>query len=142
MSGALVGGPFFSWLADIVGVLNINIIVIIFLAGFQFSLLGARSPAAVVIIAFLYGFLSNAFQGTIGALFARLSFSVAEMGHRMGFGYFVLGVGALIGMMTPLTLLLNGVFLAEILFACQVHPSRARCWGVRMCGGGRRYLSL
>lgn len=97
MAGAFFGAPFFSLLADYFGVLNVNIGAALFCAAFQFSLLGANSPGAVVVIAFVYGFFANAFQGTLAAIFARLSFSVAEMGQRMGFGFFVLGIGALIG---------------------------------------------
>ena len=97
MSGSIIGAPFFAWLADFVGVFNIVIFTVTICAGLQFSLLGATSEASVVAIGVLYGFFSAAFQAMLGPIFSRLSLNITEMGHRMGLGFFVLGIGSLIG---------------------------------------------
>jgi hypothetical protein len=65
--------------------------------GLQFSLLGATSAPAVVVLSILYGFFSSGFQALMGPMFSRLSLTVTEIGHRMGYGYFIIGIGSLIG---------------------------------------------
>ncbi|TVY58579.1 Fujikurins efflux protein [Lachnellula cervina] len=97
MSASVFGAPFFAWLADFVGVFNIVIPTITVCAGLQFSLLGATSKGAVIAIGLFYGFFSAAFQAMLGPIFSRLSFNVTEMGQRMGIGFFLLGIGSLIG---------------------------------------------
>ncbi|CZR54840.1 uncharacterized protein PAC_04724 [Phialocephala subalpina] len=97
MTGAVFGPLVFSWLADWIGVLNVVIITVTISAGLQFALLGATTSGSIIIVGFLYGFFGGGFQALLGPIFSRLSFSVTEIGHRMGLGFFVLGVGSLIG---------------------------------------------
>jgi MCP family monocarboxylic acid transporter-like MFS transporter 10 len=97
MTGSIFGAPFFSWIADRWGVFNVVISTTIVCAGLQFALLGADSKGAVIAIGLLYGLFSSAFQAMLGPIFGRLSLSVTEIGHRMGFGYFIFGIGSLIG---------------------------------------------
>ncbi len=97
MAGSVLGAPFFARLADSFGVLNIVIGTVIVCAGLQFALLGATTSAAVIVIGLFYGFFSAAFQALLPPIFARLSLTVTELGHRMGFGFLILGIGSLIG---------------------------------------------
>lgn len=97
MTGAVIGPLVFSWLADWLGVLNVVIFSATVSAALQFALLGATTSGSVIIVGLLYGFFSSGFQALLGPIFSRLSFSVTEIGHRMGLGFFVIGVGSLIG---------------------------------------------
>jgi MCP family monocarboxylic acid transporter-like MFS transporter 10 len=97
MTGAVIGPLVFSWLADWLGVLNIVIFSVTISAALEFALLGATTSGSVIIVGLLYGFFSSGFQALLGPIFSRLSFSVTEIGHRMGLGFFVIGVGSLIG---------------------------------------------
>ena len=93
----MVGPLVFSWLADWLGVLNVVVFTVVASAVLQFALLGATTSGAVIIVGLLYGFFSAGFQALLGPIFGRLSFSVTEIGHRMGFGFFIIGIGSLIG---------------------------------------------
>jgi len=97
MTGSVFGPIFFSWLADWIGVLNVVIVSVVISGVLQFALLGATTSGSVVVIGLFYGFFSSGFQAMLGPIFSRLSFSVTEIGHRMGLGFFVIGVGSLIG---------------------------------------------
>jgi MFS family permease len=112
MTGSVIGPLVFSWLADWLGVLNIVIFSVTISGALQFALLGATTSGSVIIVGLLYGFFSSGFQALLGPIFSRLSFSVTEIGHRMGLGFFVIGVGSLIGSSCILLLrrILNVIF--------------------------------
>ncbi|KAI1609999.1 MFS general substrate transporter [Exophiala viscosa] len=97
MSGSVFGAIFWAYLADKLGVLNIVIFTTTISAALQFSLLGASHSGSVIAVGVLYGFFSSAFQAMLGPIFSRVSTTVTEIGHRMGFGFLVIGIGSLIG---------------------------------------------
>ncbi|TVY58580.1 Fujikurins efflux protein [Lachnellula cervina] len=95
-AGSAVGSPIMAALGDSVGVFNIVISSTFISAGLQASIYGAKTDASAVLISFVYGFMAAGFQSMVGPIYARLSSTVLEIGHRMGIGFFIIGIGTLI----------------------------------------------
>ena len=92
-----------NYIADRLGPLNI-IFPSAGLAGLlQYGLIGAKSPAAVMVVIALYGF----FSGTLVSLPATIYVQLAgaknrgKIGTRMGMGFAFVSIGMLVG--TPIT---------------------------------------
>ena len=95
-AGSVIGSPFWAHIADRVGVFNIVIITTFISAGLEWSILGATTDASAVVVAALYGFMAAGYQSLQGPIYATLSNTVLEIGHRMGFGFAAIGVATLI----------------------------------------------
>ncbi|CZR55561.1 uncharacterized protein PAC_05449 [Phialocephala subalpina] len=95
-AGSAVGSPIMAGMADYVGVFNIVIISTIVSAGLQASIFGATTDGGAVAVSFLYGFMAAGFQSMMGPIYSKLSATVLEIGHRMGIGFFFIGIATLI----------------------------------------------
>jgi MFS transporter, MCT family, solute carrier family 16 (monocarboxylic acid transporters), member 10 len=62
------------------------------------SILGATNDASSLVVTILFGFLSSGFNAVLGPVFAKLSKSVLELGHRMGIAFFLMGIATLISL--------------------------------------------
>ncbi|TVY13542.1 Aspyridones efflux protein apdF [Lachnellula arida] len=118
MSGSVFGASFWAYVADHYGSLNVVIFAIFICGGLQWALLGANIRVAVAMIGVIYGFFSSADQALMTPVFATLSLNVTELDQRMGYGYFLIGIGSLVG--PPITGALLGadkVWWKAILFS-------------------------
>ncbi|KAJ2897611.1 uncharacterized protein MKZ38_004536 [Zalerion maritima] len=95
-AGSAIGSPIFAWVADRVGVFNTVIATTIVSAGLEASILAASTDAVAVVVSVLYGFVASGYQALVGPIYSSLSDTVLEIGHRMGAGFFVIGVATLI----------------------------------------------
>jgi MCP family monocarboxylic acid transporter-like MFS transporter 10 len=95
-AGSAIGSPIMAALGDKFGVFNVVILSTFLSAGLQASIFGAKTDSSAVIISFLYGFMAAGFQSMVGPIYAKLSSTVLEIGHRMGFGFFIIGIATLI----------------------------------------------
>lgn len=94
--GGMFGSPFWAFLGDVFGVLNVVIFSTLTSSGLLFLILACKSNGAAIAISLLYGFFSAGYQAMGGPIFATLANTVLEVGQRMGFGYFVTGIATLI----------------------------------------------
>ncbi|TVY88156.1 Aspyridones efflux protein [Lachnellula willkommii] len=96
MSGSVFGASFWAYVADHHGSLSVVVFAIFICGGLQWALLGANTRVAVAMIGVIYGFFSSADQALMTPVFATLSLNVTELGQRMGYGYFLIGIGSLV----------------------------------------------
>jgi hypothetical protein len=150
-AGSAIGSPIMAALGDKVGVFNVVILSTFLSAGLQASIYGATSDSSAVVISFLYGFMAAGFQAMVGPIYGKLSSTVLEIGHRMGFGFFIIGIatlisspiqGALLGS-SPLTYMwwkpLLFSVLSLVLGSCLLIVSRHMLierWGMSQNGKG------
>lgn len=113
-AGSFIGSPFWAGLADRLGVFNIVIGTTTIAAGLQAAVLAAKTDGPAVVISLLYGFMAAGYQSMNGPIYAVLSDTVLEIGHRMGFGFFVIGTATLIS--SPIQGALSGSFPPEYQF--------------------------
>ncbi|TVY13098.1 Aspyridones efflux protein apdF, partial [Lachnellula arida] len=113
-AGSFLGSPFWAGLADRLGVFNIVISTTLVSAGLQAAILGAKTDGPAVVISLLYGFMAAGFQSMNGPIYAVLSDTVLEIGHRMAIGFFVIGTATLIS--SPIQGALLGAFPPEYTF--------------------------
>lgn len=95
-AGSAIGSPIMAFLGDRFGVFNVVILSTFISAGLQASIYAATADSSAVAISFFYGFTAAGFQAMVGPIYARLSVTVLEIGHRMGFGFFIIGIATLI----------------------------------------------
>lgn len=62
------------------------------------TILGATTDASSIIVTLLFGFMSSGFNAVLGSIFASLSSSVLELGHRQGIAFFLMGIATLISL--------------------------------------------
>ncbi|KAI1753323.1 major facilitator superfamily domain-containing protein [Xylaria castorea] len=95
-AGSLVGRVVLGYLADKTGSVNMQTAVALVATVLTFSLLAARTPAALVVVAVLFGIASGAFLGLPVASIVRFSDDPSKIGTRIGMTLLFVGVGALI----------------------------------------------
>ncbi|KAI1609995.1 major facilitator superfamily domain-containing protein [Exophiala viscosa] len=95
-AGGLFGSPIWAYLGDILGVLNVVMFSTFISSGLLATILACKTDGAAITVSILYGFFSAGYQAMGGPVFATLSNTVLEVGHRMGTGYFIAGVATLI----------------------------------------------
>ncbi|KAI0084013.1 major facilitator superfamily domain-containing protein [Irpex rosettiformis] len=96
-----------NMLAPKYGVFNLLIFSGVGAAVVIFALFGISTTAGIVIFAILSGFMSGAYLSLIGVAITLHALSPAEIGLRMGLGFFFGALGALIG--API----NGILLGD-----------------------------
>jgi len=95
-AASAIGSPIWAWAADHVGVFNLGIVSVALTAGLVASIQGATTDATTTIVSILIGFISAGFNAVLGPIYASLSHTVLEIGHRMGMGFFLMGIATLI----------------------------------------------
>ncbi|KAI8951410.1 major facilitator superfamily domain-containing protein [Xylaria longipes] len=95
-AGSLVGRVTLGYLADKTGSVNMQTAVALVATVLTFSLLAVHTPAALVVVAALFGLASGAFLGLPVASIVRLSDDPNKIGTRIGMTLLFVGVGALI----------------------------------------------
>jgi predicted MFS family arabinose efflux permease len=95
-AGSLVGRVILGYFADVIGSVNMQSAVALVATILTFSLLAVRTPAAVVVIAVLFGIASGTFLGLPVASIVRLSDDPSKIGTRIGMTLLFVGIGALI----------------------------------------------
>jgi len=66
-------------------------------AAVAFAIIGLKTTTSVVLIAIIYGFFGGIYIALISPLLTILTDDISELGIRMGVGFAVTGLGALIG---------------------------------------------
>ncbi|KAJ2976783.1 hypothetical protein NUW58_g8002 [Xylaria curta] len=95
-AGSLVGRVILGYLADKTGSVNMQTAVALVATILTFSLLAAHTPAALVVVAVLFGISSGAFLGLPVASIVRMSDDPSKIGTRIGMTLLFVGIGALI----------------------------------------------
>ncbi|KAG8710106.1 hypothetical protein FRC09_000303 [Ceratobasidium sp. 395] len=88
-------------LADKFGIFNVIIPCSAIVGVLVFAMLGVTSVGALIVFSILYGFFLGAFVSLISPMFVALARHMHEVGLRLGFGFGVVGIAALVG--TPIT---------------------------------------
>ncbi|KAJ7626797.1 major facilitator superfamily domain-containing protein [Roridomyces roridus] len=91
--GRLAPGP----LANKLGVINIGTAASGGGAVLILCMIALKSLASVIVIAIIYGFFAGIFVTMMAPLMAVLTTDLGELGLRMGFGFFIVAFGGLIG---------------------------------------------
>ncbi|KAJ6613633.1 MFS general substrate transporter [Mycena sp. CBHHK59/15] len=90
-----------NFVADKFGALNVAIPMTTVSGGLVFAMLNLHSVGSLFAFAAFYGFFSGAFMSLLAAIMAAFSFSVNEIGSRIGIAMFVLALPLLTG--APIT---------------------------------------
>lgn len=90
-----------NFMADKVGIFNVIIPCSGVVGVLIFAMFGVKSPGALIVFSILYGFFSGAFVSLISPMFIALARHMHEVGARLGLGFAVVGIAALVG--TPIS---------------------------------------
>ena len=90
-----------NFFADKLGSLNLMTLGCLCAGIVAFALFGAGSPGGLITIAILYGFFSGAYVSLLSPALIAFADNHAEIGLRVGMGFFVVSFAALAG--TPIT---------------------------------------
>ncbi|KAG8764458.1 hypothetical protein FRC12_008096 [Ceratobasidium sp. 428] len=100
-AASIFGRTIPNLLADKFGIFNVIIPCSAIVGVLVFAMLGVTSVGALIVFSILYGFFSGAFVSLISPMFVALARHMHEVGLRLGFGFGVVGIAALVG--TPIT---------------------------------------
>ncbi|KAI1296031.1 major facilitator superfamily domain-containing protein [Xylaria venustula] len=95
-AGSLVGRVLFGYLADVTRSINMQTAAALVATVLSFSLLAVRTPAALVVVAVLFGVASGTFLGLPVASIVRLSDDPNKIGTRIDMTLLFVGIGALV----------------------------------------------
>lgn len=84
-------------LSDKTGAVNLIAPGAIIVGALQFSMIGVKSEAALIVVAILFGFFSGVFIALPPVLFVALTKDKTKIGTRIGMGFGILGFGVLAG---------------------------------------------
>ncbi|KAJ7291307.1 MFS general substrate transporter [Mycena rebaudengoi] len=100
-AATILGRTIPNHVADHLGALNVAIPMTTVSGALVFAMLNLSTARSLFIFAAFYGFFSGAFMSLLGPMMAAFSFSVNEIGSRIGIAMFVLSVPTLTG--APIT---------------------------------------
>ncbi|GMG33042.1 unnamed protein product [Aspergillus oryzae] len=115
-TGSVLGRILPNIFANLIGPFNIIFPCTVISGAMMFALVNLSSLAGVVIVAFLYGFFTEAFVSLPPTCFVKLSPDRALIGTRMGMGYAVMTIGNLVGTPAAGAILQNRGFNAVWIF--------------------------
>ncbi|KAG9074018.1 hypothetical protein FS749_014467, partial [Ceratobasidium sp. UAMH 11750] len=100
-AASIFGRTIPNLLADKFGIFNVIIPCSAIVGVLVFAMFGVTSVGALIVFSILYGFFSGAFVSLISPMFVALARHMHEVGLRLGFGFGIVGIAALVG--TPIS---------------------------------------